>query len=110
MNSGAIHMDGQAGQRPNQVSKMFLQKKNMIAMWYRIIYNIKSKSSWEKFRCIIALSWRCFFGIFTLPLEVIHYKQLRFFIDYFRGLYAGYKYVHSEEYKKIPPFDYYIDK
>lgn len=110
MNSGAIHLDAQAGQRPNYTNKMFLQKKNMVAMWYRIIYNIKSKSSREKFRCIMALSLRCIFGVFTLPLEVIHYKQFRFFIDYFRGLYAGYKYVHSDEYKKIPPFDYYIDK
>ena len=110
MNSGAIHLDAQAGQRPNYTNKMFLQKKNMVAMWYRIIYNIRSKSSWEKFRCFMAFSWRCIFGVFTLPLEIFHYKQPRFLIDYFSGLYAGYKYVHSDEYKKIPSFDYYLDK
>ena len=107
-NPGVIHLDAQAGQRPTKANKMYLQKKNMFIMWYRTIYNIRSKSAWEKCRCIAAFSWRCLFGVLTLPLEVVHYKQPRFFIDYFRGLWAGYKYVHSEEYKQIPPFDAYI--
>ena len=110
LNSGVIHLDAQAGQRPNYTNKMFLQKKNMVAMWYRIVYDVRAKSTREKIRCIMSFGWRCLFGVFTLPLEVIHYKQPRFFIDYFRGLYAGYKYVHSEEYKRIPSFDCYIDK
>lgn len=110
MNSGAIHLDAQAGQRPNYTNKLFLQKKNMVAMWYRIVYDVRGKSAWEKIRCLMAFGWRCLFGVLTLPLEVIHYKQPRFFIDYFRGLYAGYKYVHSEEYKNIPSFDNYLGK
>ena len=108
LNSGVIHLDAQAGQRPTKSNKMYLQKKNMFIMWYRTIYNIRSKSAWEKCRCIAAFTWRCLFGVLTLPLEVVHYKQPRFFIDYFRGLWAGYKYVHSEEYKQIPAFDAYI--
>ena len=108
LHSGVIHLDAQAGQRPTKSNKMYLQKKNMFIMWYRTIYNIQSKGVVEKCRCVAAFSWRCLFGILTLPLEVIHYKQPRFFIDYFRGLWAGYKYVHTEEYEKIPPFDYYM--
>lgn len=108
-NPGVIHLDAQAGQRPTKSNKMYLQKKNMFIMWYRTIYNIRSKSAWEKCRCIAAFTWRCLFGILTLPLEVVHYKQPRFFIDYFRGLWAGIKYVHSEEYKRIPAFDHYIN-
>ena len=107
-NPGVIHMDAQSGQRPTKSNKMYLQKKNMFIMWYRTIYNIRSKSAWEKCRCIAAFTWRCLFGILTLPLEVVHYKQPRFFIDYFRGLWAGFKYVHSEEYKQIPAFDHYV--
>ena len=103
-----LHLDAQAGHRTTKSNKMYLQKKNMFIMWYRTIYNIRSKSAWEKCRCITAFTWRCLFGILTLPLEVIHYKQARFFIDYFRGLWAGYKYVHSEEYKQIPAFDDYV--
>lgn len=107
-NPGVIHLDAQAGQRPTKSNKMYLQKKNMFIMWYRTIYNIQSKGFIEKCRCVAAFSWRCLFGILTLPLEMIHYKQPRFFIDYFRGLWAGWKYVHSEEYKSIPSFDAYV--
>lgn len=107
-NSGIIHLDAQAGHRSKQKNKMFLQKKNLFIMWYRIIYNIRSKNTCEKIRCVCAFAWRCFFGIFTLPLEVIYYRELQFFIDYFRGLWAGWKYVNSDEYKKIPSFDAYI--
>ena len=107
MNSGAVHLDGQAGRRMINANKMYLQKKNMFVMWYRMIYNIQAKNRWEKFRCMMSFGWRCLFGVFTLPLEVIHYKKLRFFIDYFRGLWAGYQYVRSNDYKRIPAYDAY---
>lgn len=107
MDSGVIHLDAQAGLRPSKANKMYLQKKNMFVMWYRTIYHIRSKGFIEKCRCVMAFGWRCMFGVFTLPLEVIHYKQPRFFVDYFRGLWAGYRYAHSEEYKQIPSFDHY---
>lgn len=107
-NPGVIHLDAQAGHRKTRADKMFLQKKNMFIMWYRTIYIIRSKSTWEKCRCIAAFTWRCLFGILTLPLEVVHYKQPRFLIDYFRGLWAGYRYIHSDEYKKIPTYDAYV--
>lgn len=107
MDSGVVHLDAQAGHRKTNTNKMYLQKKNMFVMWYRTIFNIRSKSFWEKCRCVAAFSWRCLLGVFTLPLEVIHYRQPRFFVDYFRGLWAGYRYVHSEEYRIIPSFDAY---
>jgi len=109
-NSGVAHLDAQAGHKKSNTNKMYLQKKNMFIIWYRTIFNIHSKSDWEKCRCIFAFGWRCVFGVFTLPLEVMHYKQPRFFIDYFRGLLAGYEFVHSEAYQKIPSFDAHIKK
>ena len=80
----------------------------MFIMWYRTIYNIRSKDTWEKCRCLSAFTWRCFFGMLMLPIEAIHYKELQFIPDYFKGLWAGWKYVHSKEYKAIPKFDAYI--
>jgi hypothetical protein len=107
LNSGVLHLDAQAGHKTVKSNKMYLQRKNMFAMWYRTIYNIKSKGRFEKLRCAAAFSWRCIFGVLILPLEVLHYKQPRFFMDYFRGLWAGFRYVCSEEYKNLPAFDAY---
>ncbi len=44
------------------------------------------------------------FGVFMLPLEMIHYKRPGFWVVFFRGTWAGYQYIHSDEYKKIPAF------
>jgi len=114
-NSGLKHLDAQSGIRPNIKKKMYYHKMILFIMWYRIVYSTCHKrfhaSSFkfqvERYRCIGAFTWRCIFGVITLPLEVIYYKQPNFFIDYFRGLWAGWKYVHSEEYKAIPKFDAY---
>ena len=115
--TGLKHLDAQAGIRPNIEKKMYYHKMLLFIMWYRIVYQIRPQrkstnwsSMWEKLRCISAFGWRCLFGVITLPLEVFHYKQPRFFIDYFRGLWAGWKYVRSEEYQRIPAFDAYANQ
>ena len=118
-NSGLKHLDAQSGIRPNIKQKMYYHKMILFIMWYRIIYEVRTSSKWrkdenermrniEKWRCIGAFSWRCLLGVLTLPLEVVYYREPQFFVDYFRGLWAGWKYVHSEDYKKIPCFDAYI--
>ena len=117
-NSGIVHLDARAGVRPNIKKKMYYHKMILFIMWYRIIYEVRTSTKWrkeenekiiniEKWRCIGAFCWRCLLGVLTLPLEVIHYREPRFFIDYFRGLRAGWKYVHSKEYKVIPAFNAY---
>jgi hypothetical protein len=108
LNSGVIHLDAQAGQRPHHANKMFLQKKNMFVLWYRTVFHLRSNSRWETIKRLMAFSWRCAFGVLTLPVEAVFYKQPRYLFDYFRGLWEGYKYVHSEEYLKIPSFDAYL--
>ena len=118
-NSGIVHLDARAGVRPNIKKKMYYHKIILFIMWYRIIYEVRPSAKWrkdeneiiiniEKWRCIGAFIWRCLLGVLTLPLEVIHYREPRFFLDYFRGLRAGWKYVHSKVYKVIPAFNAYI--
>lgn len=54
-NSGIIHLDAQAGHRSKRKNKMFLQKKNLFIMWYRTIYNIRSKNTFERFDALLHL-------------------------------------------------------
>lgn len=115
-NSGLKHLDAQTGIRPDIRKKMYYHKMILFIMWYRIVFeprlnreNIRIKTGrFERLRCISAFGWRCIFGVLTLPMEVIHYRQLGYFIDYFRGLYDGWLFVHSDEYKFIPSFDSFI--
>lgn len=47
-------------------------------------------------------------GIVALIGDVIRCKQPVYLLDYFRGLYVGYWYVHLDEYKAIPLYDEYL--
>jgi GT2 family glycosyltransferase len=106
--SGIKHLDARAGVRVNLKKRMYYKKKLLFTIWYRTIYSIKQKDRSERFLCCFAFTWRNLLGIIALVGDTIRCKQPSFLIDYFRGLYAGYQYVHSEEYNRIPAFDAYI--
>lgn len=108
--TGILHLDAKAGVRVNVRKRMFFKKKLLFTIWYRTIYRIRKGDRKEKLFCCLALVWRNLLGIIALVGDTIRCKQPIFIIDYFRGLYAGYRYVRSSEYKKIPAFDAYIRK
>lgn len=105
--TGILHLDAKAGVRVNVRKRMFFKKKLLFTIWYRTIYSLKMDRE-EKFLCGLAFAWRYLLGIVALMGDTIRFKQPIYLIDYFRGLYTGYQYVHSEEYKRIPSFDAYI--
>lgn len=108
--TGILHLDARAGVRVNVKKRMFYKKKLLFTIWYRTIYSIKNKNITEKVLCSLAFTWRNLLGIIALIGDTIRFRESIFFLDYFRGLYAGYKYILSDEYKKIPSFDYYLGK
>lgn len=106
--TGIQHLDAKAGVRVNAKNRMFFKKKLLFTIWYRTIYSIKNKSKTEKVLCSLAFTWRNLLGIIALIGDTIRFRESIYLLDYFRGLYAGYKYVKSEEYKEIPSYDYYL--
>lgn len=109
--TGIQHLDAKAGVRVNVKKRIYFKKKLLFTIWYRTIYSIKKKKDKkEKIICCLVFAWRNILGIFALIGDTFRFKQPVYLIDYFRGLYAGYKYIHSEVYKTLPSFDYYIGR
>lgn len=106
--TGIKHLDGKSGNRIGIEDRMLFKKKLLFIFWYRTIYNIKTKNRREKLLCCLAFIWRNLLGIVALIGDVIRCKQPVYLLDYFRGLYVGYRYVHSDEYKAIPLYDEYL--
>ena len=46
--------------------------------------------------------------IMVLPIKIIKHRNPIACMDYFHGIHDGWKYVHSNEYKKVPKFDKYV--
>jgi GT2 family glycosyltransferase len=109
-NSGIQHLDAKAGVRVNAEKRMFYKKELLFTIWYRTIYNIKQKSQYERSLCCLAFTWRNLLGVIAMVGDALRYKQPIYILDYFKGLYAGYRYIHSNEYKKVPSFDAYLKK
>jgi hypothetical protein len=107
-NSGVEHLDARAGGRPDPTKKMYLQKKVLFVEWYRVFYDLKHISGWNKFRNLMAYVLRFFLGFFFMLIETVVYRKLNYIPDYFKALSDGLKFVHSEEYKSIPKYDEYI--
>lgn len=106
--TGIQHLDARAGVRVNVKKRMFFKKKLLFTIWYRTIYSIKQKNKRERFLCTFAFVWRNLLGVIALIGDTIRCKQPIYLIDYFRGLHAGFQYVHSEEYKTISSYDEYL--
>lgn len=104
---GIVHLDARAGGRHDVGEKFYNQKKIAFAIWYRTRYNLLSNNFINKVVVSIAYGVRFLSGLFFLPLEVVYFRKLRYFKDYFKAHLDGYMYVHSEEYLKIPVYDYY---
>jgi len=110
LGTGIKHLDARGGVRVDTTQRMYFKKKLLYILWYRTIYDIKNKSRLEKTKCQLAFFARNTIGLIALFVDVVKYKHLNYLIDYFRGFRDGRRYVHSEEYKKIPAFDAYIEK
>lgn len=105
--TGIQHLDARAGVRVNVKKRMYYKKKLLFTIWYRTLFSIK-KNRKEKVLCGLAFVWRNLLGIIALVGDTIRFKEPVFLVDYFRGMYAGYQFVHSNEYKMIPSYDQYL--
>ena len=106
-NTGIRHLD--AGTGRTNLPKGWYRKTQMI--WfiipYRMRYNLKNISKTEKLKCICSYLLKMTEQFLVLPLRIIHHKRISYLLEFFKGIQDGYRYVHSEEYKKIPFFDAY---
>lgn len=107
-NTGMIHLD--AGTSSKKLPQDWYRKNQMIwfVIPYRIRYNLSKTTSIEKIRCIYSYVIKMLWQLLIMPLRAIRDKKPAYFLDFFRGIMDGYKYVHSDEYYRIPKFDEYL--
>lgn len=102
--SGIVHLDARSAYRPDTSLKQRYQKAIAFIIWWRTQYEVKGRG---KLRCVVAYAWRVLMGILFCPVEAVYYHHLRFIPDFFRGIWDGWRYVHSDEYRRLPKFDAY---
>lgn len=107
--TGIKHLDARATKRPDISQKMYFKKKLLFVLWYRSLYKLKRNSNMDKFLLCLAFLVRAFVGLLSLLADTVRFRKANYLWDYFKGYYDGYRYVHSDEYKRIPSFDAYCN-
>lgn len=105
-NSGCKNLD--AGSESSSFRKnknyIYIRSKATFISWWRSIYQPSQNNVKERLSCISSFSFKF---LWTLQLMGV-YSLVKFsfqpLLQHFKGLTDGWEYVHSEEFKNIPPY------
>lgn len=103
--AGCVHLDAQSGRRPYSAERIKSVGELSFITWHRICYNLTRNTVYDKFLSIASYSLRIVFRSLFHMINGLKQGKLAEPVHYWSGLTAGIKFVHSEEYKKIPNFD-----
>ena len=103
-NTGIVHLDARSAGRSDISLKQRYQKAIAFIIWWRTQYEVRERG---KIRCGAAYAWRVLMDMLFCPVEAVYYHHLRFVPDSFRGIWGGWRYVHSDKYRRLLEFDAY---
>lgn len=104
--SGVKNLDAKSSSADfqKQLHKFYVRSWAQTCIWYRICYDLRGASRWQKFLAASAYAFKC---LWLLPINLaasLKFRTPKVFTNYLRGIRDALKYVHSEEYKRIPSF------
>lgn len=108
--SDVVHLDARSATRPDVTKKIYYKWKNLYIVWYRSVYMLKKNSKLDKFLIASCFTFRMFIAFLSVFVDIVRHKKLNFLTDFFKAIRDAKRYVKSEEYLKIPPYDAYIKK
>ena len=102
----AMHLDAKTSSKGyhNDIRKFYVRSYATFTLWWRMIYDISSKSFFSRFSSCILFSLK---ALWLLPVNIVAalvFRNAKVPYYYIKGLLDGWAFVHSEEYKKIPPY------
>ncbi len=107
-NAGIKHLDAGSGGNPSLSDKIRQELALSYVVQYRIKYSLQRNSGFEKVLCIISTCIKYSERFLFIFLKQLLKNHKIFVLDFVGGICDGMKYVHSEKYKNVPPFDAYI--
>ena len=100
------HLDAKTSSKSfqNNTKKFYVRSYASFVLWWRMIYNISSKSFFSRFYSCVLFSFK---ALWLLPVNIVaalFFRDARVPYYYIKGILDGWSFVHSEEYKNIPPY------
>lgn len=100
------HLDAKTSSKSfqNNTKKFYVRSYASFVLWWRMIYDISSNSFFCRFYSCILFSIK---ALWLLPVNIVaalFFRDAKVPYYYIRGIIDGWIFVHSDEYKRIPPY------
>lgn len=104
--SGITHLDGKtsSSNHHSNTKKYYTKSFATFVIWHRICYNLKTNSIFNKLYIGLIFALKLIWQIPIYLIASICYRNIKILSNYFLGIRDGIKFVHSNEYTKIPNF------
>lgn len=106
-NSGIVHLD--AGTSSKSLPEEWIRKSVALSLIvsYRIRYDVKNVSVFNKIRWLVSNTVHHTEQYSFTFLQALLKERRLILFDYLKGIVDAYRYVKSDEYRRIPRFDAY---
>jgi GT2 family glycosyltransferase len=103
--SGIEHLDGKSssGAYQNNINKFYIRSKGGFILWWRTCYQIRKHRWWVVFVYSLKLLWLFIINVVASVVML----RMRIPYLYVQGVIDAWTYVHSDDYKAIPPLNGY---
>ena len=105
-NSGITHLDNRSASDSFRKSPDYIKHraKAQLAVWWRTCYKSGKTSFLSRFAaaCAFLLKMIWMFLLFLL-LSIVKFN-FSYISNFLKGLYEGWKFVHSESFRSLPPY------
>lgn len=105
-NANIVHLDGKSSSSlyHSNLKKFYTRSISSFIIWHRICFKLETNSLFDKIYSLILFIIKL---VWLIPVNLIASVRFRSFnvIKYYvKGIIDGIKYVHCDEYKKIPNY------
>lgn len=99
-----VHLDAAVSSQKFKKSpkRLYYREKGFFAIWYRAIYS--SSHGFDRLLVLCSFTFKAIWLLLVHFAIVIPTKSVKSPYYYVKGLVDGYKFVHSNDFKSLPPF------
>lgn len=106
--SGIIHLNIGSASKPFRNSKewIYLRTKAQTLIWWRTCFNPGDINKRQKIHAAFSFAFKSFWLLIVMFGASIVKLNPRFLSGYCQGLKAGWKFIHSSQFKSLPPYSF----
>jgi len=108
-NSGVENLNAKTASRNyrSKATMFYTRARLSFCVWWRTIYEVckqESRTSWQQDVIAMSFVFKSLWLVFVNVFAGIAYLNMKIPYYYFKGIWDGWIYVHSESYRRIPSY------